>query len=171
MIISAFPTIGKTFAYNQMKDIKGLKVLDSDSSKFSWIYETEWDMKRFEEIGDLSPITIRKRNPDFPNNYIKHIKDNMNDATYIFVSSHENVRQAMKESGVPYVLVYPRRDMLPEIVGRCYLRGSDEQFIKVLIENWDSWIDSCEKDMGATDKRILGNNEHLLDLIENMSHR
>lgn len=161
MIISAFPTIGKTYAYNQMKDIKGLKVLDSDSSKFSWLY-------------DYSPVTsdviVRQRNPEFPNNYIEHIKQNM-DAHYLFVSSHENVRQAMKEAGIPYVLVYPRRDMLPEIIGRCYLRGNNEQFIKVLIENWDNWIDSCENDTGAIDKHILGNNEHLLDLIDGMSHK
>lgn len=171
MIISAFPTIGKTYAYNQMKDIKGLKVLDSDSSQFSWTYvkDEEYELKNRGKDGYIER-KLKVRNSDFPSNYIAHIKENM-DAHYLFVSSHENVRNAMKAANIPYVLVYPRRDMLPEIVGRCYLRGNNEQFIKVLIENWDNWIDSCENDTGAIDKRILGNNEHLLDLIDSMSHK
>ena len=140
-----------------MKDIEGIKVLDSDSSKFSWLY-----------VHDkvVSDKIERYRNPEFPNNYINHIKENMNDAHYLFVSSHENVRRAMKEAGIPYVLVYPKRDMLAEIVGRCYLRGNNEKFIKTLIDNWNNWLYSCENDTGAKDKIIIGNNQYLLDVIE-----
>ena len=42
------------------------KILDSDSSVFSWLYD---------------PYTLKKtdrRNPEFPNNYIEHIKNKMN---------------------------------------------------------------------------------------------
>ena len=151
MIISVFPSIGKTYAYNKMKNDKKLKVFDSDSSQFSWTY-----------VSDNEKI----RNENFPTNYIAHIKENMDNATHIFVSSHENVRQAMKTAEIPYILVYPRRDMLPEIVGRCYLRGNNEQFIKTLIENWDNWIDSCETDTGAIDKFEIGNGMYLLDVLE-----
>ena len=165
MIISAFPTIGKSYAYDHMKNIEGLKVFDSDSSLFSWMYDTKFDMDKFEESGYLQPVTIRRRNPDFPNNYIEYIKENMGSASYMFVSSHENVRHAMKDANIPYILIYPERSMLSEIVGRCYLRGNDDKFIKVLIDNWDSWIDSCENDTGAIDKIVLGHNEYLLDLI------
>ena len=54
-LISGFPGIGKTY-YKQKSE---LNVLDSDSSKFSWI---EKDV----------------RHPDFPQNYIDHIKKNLN---------------------------------------------------------------------------------------------
>lgn len=155
MVISAFPAMGKSHAYKILKNIRGMNVLDSDSSQFSWIY-------------DVESLATKERNPDFPNNYIQHIKENMNTAECIFVSSHENVRQAMKEAGIPYILVYPKKDMLPEIVGRCVLRGSDDNFIKTLIENWDNWIESCENDTGATKKMILDHNEYLHDCVYSM---
>lgn len=172
MIISAFPAIGKTYAYNRMKNIKGLKVFDSDSSRFSWLYrkDEEYEMKNRGK-DDYIERKIKVRNPQFPNNYIAHIKENIDPATYMFVSSHKTVREALQENGIPYTLVYPRRDMLCEFIGRCFLRGNDEWFIKNLIGNWDVWIDSCENDIGAADKWILGSNEYLLDLIRDMSHK
>ena len=47
MIISAFPACGKTYAFEKMKNIKGLKALDSDSSQFSWMYinDEEYEFK------------------------------------------------------------------------------------------------------------------------------
>lgn len=161
MVISAFPTIGKTYAYESMKDIENLKVLDSDSSKFSWLY----DYSSF-----TSDLIEKQRNPDFPNNYIEHIKQNM-DADYLFVSSHENVRKAMEQANIPYILIYPDKDMLPEIVGRCYLRGSSENFINTLIDNWNNWISSCESDTGAISKITLSHNEYLTDIIEKRMKR
>jgi len=54
-IISAFPGTGKSFYHNTHKDT----TLDSDSSNFSWLADDK---------------TLR--NPEFPYNYIKHIKEN-----------------------------------------------------------------------------------------------
>jgi len=54
-IISAFPGTGKSYYHNKHKET----TLDSDSSNFSLVVEN----------GE------KKRNPDFPENYIKHIKE------------------------------------------------------------------------------------------------
>ena len=37
-IISAFPACGKTYAFERLSK-EGYKILDSDSSKFSWCYD------------------------------------------------------------------------------------------------------------------------------------
>ena len=37
-IISAFPACGKTYAFKKLNE-KGYKILDSDSSQFSWCYD------------------------------------------------------------------------------------------------------------------------------------
>lgn len=37
-IISAFPACGKTYAFKKLNE-KGYKILDSDSSQFSWYYD------------------------------------------------------------------------------------------------------------------------------------
>lgn len=84
IVISGFPGIGKSYMYNNMKD---LKILDSDSSKFSWVKDEEGK-------------NTKERNPDFPNNYIKHIKDNMDSSDIILVSSHKVVRDALKDNDI-----------------------------------------------------------------------
>ena len=65
-IYSIFPACGKTWLYEHQDDYN-LKILDSDSSKFSWLYVS------VDENGN--PIRgVRKiRNPEFPTNYIQHI--------------------------------------------------------------------------------------------------
>ena len=59
-VISAFPGTGKTHLYNNFQG----KILDSDSSQFDKKY--------------------------FPQNYMFHIKGNMDDAEIILVSTHKN---------------------------------------------------------------------------------
>ena len=72
-IISAFPGTGKTYFHTH----KGpLATADSDSSHFSW-------------------ISKGVRHPEFPANYIEHINDLMGKVDYIFVSSHQDVRNAL----------------------------------------------------------------------------
>ena len=61
-VISAFPGCGKSWCFNNLQD--KYKMLDSDSSNFSWAYGEEG-----QKLG---------RNPDFPQNYISHIKENLN---------------------------------------------------------------------------------------------
>ena len=77
-IISGFPAIGKSFLSKQNL----IKVLDSDSSTYSWIIENG------EKI----------RNKNFPNNYLEHIKENIGKVDVILVSSHKDVRQILNQS-------------------------------------------------------------------------
>lgn len=68
-IISAFPGTGKSYVYRKYIN-SDLKIIDSDSSKFSKEY--------------------------FPANYIEHIKRCLGRYDIVFVSSHKSVRQALK---------------------------------------------------------------------------
>ena len=129
-IVSAFPCCGKTYYFENEKD---LVVLDSDSSNFSW-------------IKDENGNNTKERNPEFPNNYIEHIKENIGKVDIIFVSSHKVVRDALSESGLNWNLVIPKKECLSSWVGRAYMRGSSDGFIKVMIDNWDNWLDEIEKD-------------------------
>jgi len=147
-IYSVFPACGKTWLYENQEDYC-LKILDSDSSQFSWIETDENDW--------LTDKPIKVRNPDFPNNYIAHIKENIGKYDYIFVSSHREVRQALDNANTDYTIVYPDENCLTEWVGRCYLRelnGNNGFPIKVLIDNWCDWIDGC-KVCGMSHKEIV----------------
>ena len=149
-IFSVFPACGKTWVYNHQEDL-GLKILDSDSSEFSWIYSN------LDENGNLIRSVRKIRNPDFPNNYIKHIKENIGKYDYIFVSSHSSVREAFDKEGIDYTIVYPESSCKAEWVGRCFIREKNKEngcIAEVLYNNWEQWILECVK-TGLTHKEIV----------------
>ena len=109
---------GKTTSYIKLKD--KIDILDSDSSTF--------DKK------------------DFPNNYIKHIKENIGKVDVIFVSSHQIVRNAMKENGIIYSMYYPAKRRKKEMLELYKMRGNNEDFIWFLDNNFEFFIDNIEKE-------------------------
>lgn len=119
LVISAFPGTGKTWCFENMCH-NGLVILDSDSSKF-----------------DKS---------EFPDNYIAHIKENLGKADVIFVSSHDTVRDALREEGIEFYVIYPDNtaDNKEEYMKRYEKRGSSEEFLKLMEEKWDEFIASIE---------------------------
>lgn len=140
-VISGFPGVGKSVLFRS----DGYNSLDSDSSMFSWIEEGV-------------------RHPDFPNNYMNHIKENIGKVDYIFVSSHDIVRDALKENNIEYILVYPSIDLKDEYIKRYTDRGNNEGFINFIGANWDKFITDIEKE--TFPKLIeLGSHEYLSDVF------
>jgi len=144
LVISGFPGIGKSHFFRK-NEKEGKSVLDSDSSLFSWI-----------EKG--------VRHPDFPNNYIKHIKENLGKSDIILVSSHKNVRDDLVENNIPFTLVYPSRSIKEEYLQRYIDRGSDNPFIKLLDNNWDNFLDEMEQQKGC-EKIELEEGKYLSDYL------
>lgn len=131
LVIAAFPGCGKTFCTNDKVIQEKYTMLDSDSSHFSW-------------IKDENGQNTKERNPDFPNNYIQHIKDNIGKVDIIFVSTHAQVRKALRENAIPYYLVYPVDD--EGQVNKCMFvqryrkRGSGPDFCQLMADNWSTFI-------------------------------
>jgi len=143
-VISAFPACGKSFAVENFSD--RYTMLDSDSSSFSWLSEGV-------------------RNPNFPLNYIKHIKENIGKVDFIFVSSHKEVRNLLHEHKIDFILVYPLKSQLNEYIKRCENRGSDEKFINFIKNNWYDFIK--ELDNEDVDIKIqLSENCFISDLFD-----
>ena len=153
-VYSVFPACGKTWLYEHQEDYN-LKILDSDSSQFSWTY-----------IDDGNNGWFKERNPDFPNNYIKHIKRNLGKYDYIFVSSHASVREALDEEGIDFTIVYPDMNCKAEWVGRCYIReknGEKGCGAEAMYENWEQWAVECFQTGVDHEEIVLHSNEHLSD--------
>lgn len=173
-VISVFPASGKTWLYEHQRDY-GLKILDSDSSKFSW----KTVKVPLPDMGDGCEYTDKKvRDPEFPNNYIAYIKEQIESNEYdvIFVSSHEEVRKALHDANIIFKVVIPNKRLLNEWIGRCYrreLNGENGFPIKVLIDNWNKWIDSCMSsiDYGTVVVYILQSNEYLSDAIFDLLYK
>jgi len=121
-VVSGFPGVGKSYAKN---NVKTLEIVDSDSSKFSWIKEGV-------------------KNPEFPKNYISHIQECLLDKDIVLVSSHDVVRDAMTKEDIPFILVYPEIGLMRHYINRFIDRGSPTAFIQLVKKNWHSWIDELD---------------------------
>lgn len=150
-IISGFPGVGKTHLFNLYEEGS---MLDSDSSKFSWI-----SMAKGKRI----------RNPEFPINYIDHIKAQIGKVDIILVSSHKEVREALVEAGIKFFLVFPRTLLKEEYLLRYIERGSSEEFIDRVEENWDSWIEELTAQENCK-KIVLKEGQYLSDAMYNVNY-
>lgn len=154
-IYSIFPACGKTWLYEHQEDYD-LKILDSDSSNFSWI-------RLYDPYGRP---TTKLRNPDFPANYIKHIKENIGKYDCIFVSSHASVREALDKEGIDFTIVYPEQSCKAEWVGRCFIReknGESGCNAEVMCDNFDQWQSECFMAGVNHEEIVLSFGEYLSD--------
>ena len=161
-IYSVFPACGKTWLYEHQEDYD-LKILDSDSSQFSWAY-----------IDDGNNGWFKERNPDFPANYIKHIKENIGKYDCIFVSSHSSVREALDKEGIDFTIVYPEQFCKAEWVGRCFIRelnGESGCGAKLMYDNFDEWILECVETGINHEEIILDSAEYLSEYFERYFER
>lgn len=167
-IFSVFPACGKTYMCEHQEDY-GLKILDSDSSYFSWV----WECPEGDERGMHSPDArkTKERNPDFPQNYIDHIKCKIESGKYdyIFVSSHASVREALDKAGIDFTIVFPEQFCKAEWVGRCFIRdlkGESGCGAKLMYDNFDNWHSECVETGLYHDFVILDSAEYLSDYFD-----
>lgn len=135
-IISGFPGVGKSTYIKQCDDDA---MLDSDSSKWG--------------------------KDDFPNNYVDYIDKMINEGKTILCSSHEEVRKELESRGFKYAIVYPDISLKDEYITRYTERGSPEGFLKLLDEQWDNFIKSCE-DSKAVKQYVLQSGEYMSDVLD-----
>lgn len=171
-VISAFPGTGKSYCIECMcNKYQRIQILDIDSSLYNWVIVSDIKPEPIIKNNTKNFIQInpahKEYNPEFPRNYIEHIRKQIGKVDIIFVSSHQCVRDALKENSIPYTLIYPDKKILAEYVGRYYMRGNNTRFINMIIENWDTWIDSCEDDAGCQ-KHKLNSCEYLSDFVDKL---
>ena len=119
IIVSAFPATGKTYL-TEGQEMLDLKILDLDSSSFS------------KKEGKL--------NPNFIQDYLKAIKENIGKYDIILVSTHLEIQKAMDIENLSWCLVKPNSAMKHEILGRMWVRGSTDDLIKTVNDNWGQWV-------------------------------
>ena len=145
IIICGFPGVGKTTVANNRRNI-----LDAESSALSWVWNPE-------------EPDARKRNEEFPRNYINFLEESLDKYDVIMASSHKDVREQMQYSGMQYIIVAPRRELKNEYLIRYLQRGSDIDFIELLNEKWDEFLTDIENDGAPV--IWLNRNENLADVL------
>lgn len=125
-VIAGFPGVGKSYITRQ----NPVDCSDSDSSLFHWL-----------DGSSIGQPDIP--HPDWPNNYIQHIKQQLRRREFVFVSTHTEVLDALRRNDISYYLLMPRVDRRDEFIERYRQRGSSREFIERLSANWNSFLDSC----------------------------
>lgn len=144
-VIAAFPATGKSYV---ARTVPGWA--DSDSSRFSWKYRHP---------------DVRERHPDWPGNYITHLRELLKSDLRVLVSTHAEVRDALVAAGIPFTLVYPRADLREEYRARMQQRGSPPALIaKVVDELWPDALEECARQTGC-EHVVLGPGEYLREAL------
>lgn len=153
-IISGFPAIGKSYAAKN----SNLLCVDIDSSAYNWLTDPNGD---FLKTNDGARIP----NPDFPQNYINHVKFQMKHdfLDYVFVSSHENVRQCLKENHIDFTIVVPALNCKREYYKRMEERGSPITLIQLVMDNWNDWLIERQLEPNCI---VLNQGQFLIDILK-----
>lgn len=161
LVISAYTCCGKTYASEHMKDYD---ILDVDVSKFKTIKrlpneeEIEKEHQRWESSLHLMSVEghlnqfkqqiIKVDNPDFPDNFIQYIKENIGKVDVIFVDSDVRIRQWLNEAKIKFVTIYPWSSCLQEWIGRMYLQDYPDCIIRNKINGWHHEVYTVKEPCG-----------------------
>lgn len=121
ILVTGFGAIGKTTLASKYKNI-----LDLESSSFKYIIDDELKKLSVEERKGLK---TRKLNPKYPDNYYEAIIENLNKYDIVLISMHNEIIEKLENDNIEYIVVYPKEEMLDEIIERCKKRGNKEDFL------------------------------------------
>lgn len=127
MVIVSFPCMGKSKYAAEHRDCKYLNP-------------------------DMFTTTIDGQiNKQFPSNYIERVKWHLtnNNWKYLFLSSHKEVRDALKRYKIPYTVLYPKKDRLEELLKVCDEREYPPAKKELIKEHFDAWVDEAAQEKNS----------------------
>lgn len=133
-IVCGWAGIGKSF----LAQGTNFRAVDLDSAAFSWLKDAE---------GNNLPTRNPNAKTEYPAAIIKEFRSQKYD--FLLVSTHDYVRKALQEEGIPYTIVYPSVDRKDEFLQRYTDRKNDEGMIKFLIGGWDELLRALKADEHA----------------------
>ena len=92
-------------------------------------------------------------NSKYPKNLISYLKVAMCEERIIFLPCDKIIRDALKEAGIPYYLVFPERDMRWDHI-HLTMKDYPSELRDFVNHNWDDLISSLEADDYATKVRL-----------------
>ena len=145
-IISAFSCLGKTYLGNKYENI-----LDLEASHDKWIYH---DKELAKDVEKRKGVTNRILNPEYPENYIRKIIENLNKYDVILITPEKRIRQILKEKKLDYIIAWPVKSNF--VSKRSLERGNNTYFAEGLAKSWNTWYpEEDEKVLWVSEKEYL----------------
>lgn len=126
-------------SYNNLGYHTGDKIVDLNIDDFR--YKNEKD-KKLEHLSS-----------DYPENLISYLKVAMCEENIIFLPCDKIIRDALKEAGIPYYLVFPERDMRWDHI-HLTMKDYPSELRDFVNHNWDDLISALESDDYAKQVRL-----------------
>ena len=152
LIIAGFPGVGKSYFCER---VKRDDIIEIESTPY-------------------------RTSKDWPNNYVADIQKayNSQQYSYIFISCHAEVRNALAEINVPYMIVAPydfpepdkvdnyntHRRMQNDYLHRYINRGASINFIYKIMLNWNIYLQSIRDDP-AVKYWLINPYENIYDVL------
>ncbi|MCA5014576.1 MULTISPECIES: hypothetical protein [unclassified Enterococcus] len=157
MLLFAFSGMGKTTLAQDDPNI-----IDLETLKYEWIYDDiakNWHDEALKGRDD-----IRKRNPDFPKNYVDFLEKQTEQETIFLCPTNELVIDELIARGYSYTAIYPTKEAFNKYyIDRFKLRGNSEAFTDILSTNFDDYIRTIRK--GSNMNIEINNNIYLKDVL------
>lgn len=120
-LIGGFKAIGKTTIADKYEN-----VIDLESSDYEYYFNDNIkNISKEERKGR----TDRIKNPEYPMNYINAMIKLKNEGKIVLFACKKEIIDILNELNEEYLIVYPKEEMLDEIIERCKKRGNIEEFI------------------------------------------
>lgn len=156
-IIAGFSGIGKTYLGNKYSN-----VIDLDAAPF--VYD---DSDILDIPFELRKGMKRKPNKNWPNNYIKAIKDMEEKYDLILVWDRLDIIEEYLKNDIEFILCYPEKNALNNYIERYKERGNSESYITWKLNEYQEKLSTFEK--LNVYKIILKDNETLEDYLVNIN--
>ena len=120
-LIGGFKAIGKTTLARKYEN-----VIDLESSDYQYLLDD--NLKEFSKE-ERKGRKDRVKNPEYPMNYINEMISLKNQGKIVLFACKKEIILKLDEKKEKYYIIYPKKEMLDEIVERCKNRGNNDDFI------------------------------------------
>ena len=110
-LIGGFKAIGKSTLQEKYNNI-----IDLESSYFEYIIDEELQKIPVEQRKGLKN---RKKNPKYPLNYYNELLKLKGEGKIVLFACKREIITLLKNNNIDYYTVYPKEEMLDEIIERC----------------------------------------------------
>lgn len=143
-IILGFPGTGKSYYKEQQKNKNDVLVCKSEPSSFQKEY--------------------------FPLNYIENIKRLYGVMNIIFCpAENKELRDALRDDEFfktkKLYICYPDRSLKQEYIERYRDRGDNQEFVSIVANHWDAWIDEIEAEEEPFRLIKLNHDEYITNAV------
>ncbi len=119
--IGGFKAIGKSTLAKKYS-----KVIDLEIGDFEYIIDE--NLKKI-PVEQRKGVKYRIKNPDYPLNYYNEIISNLKKNYIVLFAPKPEVVELLRQNNIDYYVVWPKENMLDEIIERSRKRGNNEEFI------------------------------------------